>query len=252
MRISTTVLAMTVASAAITAATVTAVPADAEPDPGWRATVDTEAVTSTLDAGVFVLSADQRSVAIRDDRGQQLTELPLTVQLDGLEYALRQEISPDARRLTLTPDAALRAVAAARPIASPVENQLALGELAGKLTTASLLGTVGGTVIGLLVGAVIGLGSCLIVGPGCLATAPAALAAFAGAGGLAGTLLAGGGTLATGLWKYLSTVQAAPGESAYAEQGGLLNPDGTGVPDANLRLPKISIPSGSSSLSAGH
>lgn len=101
MRIRTTVLAMIVASAAITTATVTAIPATAETDPGWRATVDSEAVISTLAAGTFVLSPDQRSVAVRDDHGQQLTDLPLIVQLDGIEYLLRQEISPDARRLTL-------------------------------------------------------------------------------------------------------------------------------------------------------
>ncbi|MFE3060775.1 hypothetical protein [Nocardia sp. NPDC059239] len=252
MRISTTAFATAVASLAVVTVSVAAVPAAAGtgPDPQWRASVTPESVISTIEVGGFVLSSDQRSVTVQDGTGRQLADLPLTFELDGREYALGQQISADGHRLTLTPDPAVRA--AAQPVASPLENQLALGELAGKMPTATLAGTVGGTVIGLLVGAVIGFGSCLVVGPVCLATAPAALAAFAGAGGLAGTLLAGGGTLAGGLWKYLSTLQAAPGESAYAEQGGLLDPNGTGVPDANLRLPKIALPSGSSSLSAGH
>ncbi|MGW4125033.1 hypothetical protein [Nocardia sp. NPDC004711] len=252
MRISTTVFATAFASLAVVAVSVAAVPAAAGTgtDPQWRASVTPESVISTIEVGGFVLSSDQRSVTVQDGTGRQLADLPLTFELDGREYALGQQISADGHRLTLTPDPAVRA--AAQPVASPLENQLALGELAGKMTTATLAGTVGGTVIGLLVGAVIGFGSCLVVGPVCLATAPAALAAFAGAGGLAGTLLVGGGTLAGGLWKYLSTLQAAPGESAYAEQGGLLDPNGTGVPDANLRLPKIALPSGSSSLSAGH
>ncbi|MTE17556.1 hypothetical protein, partial [Nocardia aurantiaca] len=209
MRSSTTAFATAVASLAVVTASVAAVPAAADTGarPQWRATVTPESVISTIDVGGFVLSADQRSVTVQDGAGSQLAGLPLTFELDGREYALGPEISADGHRLTLTPDPAVRA--AAQPVASPLENQLALGELAGKMTTATLAGTVGGTVIGLLIGAVIGVGSCLIVGPACLATAPAALAAFAGAGGLAGTLLAGGGTLAGGLWNYLSTVQAA-------------------------------------------
>lgn len=246
MRFGTTALTVALTAAAMTAVATTAPAATADTDSGWRATVTENAVITTLDTGRFVLSADNRSVTVHSG-DQQLAHLPLAFRMDGVEYPVHQEISADGQRLTLTPD---RAVRAAAPVASPLENQLALGALASKLTTNTLVGTIGGTVIGLLVGAVIGFGSCLVVGPACLATAPAALAAFAGAGGLVGTLLGGGSALADGLWTYLSTVQAAPGESAYADQDGLLDPNGTGVPDANLRLPKLSLPSGSGSLSA--
>ncbi|MEU1209383.1 hypothetical protein [Nocardia sp. NPDC005825] len=245
MRISTTVLAAAAVSAAVT---VAAVPAVADADPGMRATVTADSVVTTVDTGAFVLADDLRTVAVHDGAGREVASVPLAFELDGREFAVAQQISSDGRSLTLTPDPAARATA--QPVASPLENQLALGELAGNLSTATLVGTVAGTVIGLLVGAVIGLGSCLVVGPACLATAPAALAAFAGAGGLAGTLLGGGGVITTGLWKYLSTLQAAPGESPYANKDGLLDPEGTGVPNAILRIPKIKLPTGSSSMSA--
>ncbi|WP_280236136.1 hypothetical protein [Nocardia cyriacigeorgica] len=251
MRYHTAILAAALASSAIVGATVTASPAgaDAGTDPRWRATVTHDSVVTTMEAGAFTLAADHRSVSVRDAHGRELASLPLSLDIDGHRYPITQQISPDGRRLTLTPDPAV--AFAARPIASPVENQLALTELAGKMTTATMAGTVGGTVIGLLIGAVVGLGSCLVVGPACVATAPAALAAFAGAGGLAGMLLVGGGTLVGGLWKYLTTVQAAPGTSEYAGRGGLGDPDGTGVPDATPRLPRIVLPSGSASGSAG-
>lgn len=39
----------------------------------------------------------------------------------------------------------------------------------------------------------------------------------------------------------VTTLQAAPGESEYANRDGLLDPQGTGVPDANLRLPQLPL-----------
>jgi hypothetical protein len=92
------------------------------------------------------------------------------------------------------------------------------------------------------------------VGPGCLATIPAAVLAFAGAGGVAGTVLVGGGALAAGLWNYLTVLQAPPGQSSYAGQGGMLDPNGTGAPDAQLQLPSGSangLGAGSASGSGG-
>ncbi|MFI1918325.1 hypothetical protein [Nocardia sp. NPDC020380] len=243
MRSSATVLATGIAAVAVLAMGATP-PARADADAGWRATVTAGAVVTTMESGAFALSADRRAITVRAGDGQEMASLPLGFEFNGRSYPIAADISADSRELTLTPDPAVRHDLA--PIASPTENQLALDDLASAMTTNTLIGTVGGTVIGLLVGAVIGFGSCLVVGPGCLATAPAALVAFAGAGGLVGTLLAGGGTLAAGLWRYLATVQAAPGQSEYAQRGGLLDPNGAGVPDANLRFPKITLPSGSS------
>ncbi len=228
------------------AVTVTAAAANAEPAEvvQYRASVVADSVVTTLDHATFALEPGGRAVAVHAADGQQLLELPLAFLLDGQLRTIQQSITGDGRTLILTPDNGIR------PVASPMEDQLALNDLATNMSTGPLVGGLVGAVVGALVGAVIGLGSCLVVGPACLATAPAAIGAFAGGGGLLGTLLVGGAAMADGLWKYVTTLQAAPGESAYATKDGILDPNGTGVPDANLRLPKGVLGSGSSSGSA--
>ncbi|WP_327138925.1 hypothetical protein [Nocardia sp. NBC_01327] len=240
-----------VAITAASAIAVAATPASAEPDATarYQATVVDGTVVTTLDNATFTLSGDRMSVVAHDSAAQLVLALPLAFDLDGVVHPIRQQILNAGRTLVLTPDTGLH------PVASPMENQLALTAFAANMTMASLAATVGGFVVGALVGAVVGLGSCLLVGPGCLGTAPAAILAFAGGGGVAASLLFGGAALVQGLWKYVTTLQAAPGESSYANQDGLLDPDGTGAPDANLRLPALPLKpllTGSASGSGHH
>ncbi|WP_067812997.1 hypothetical protein [Nocardia inohanensis] len=238
MKLRSTLSVASLAVCAITATTGTAVGEPAV-EPAVSAAVAGDSVIALLDHALFATAADGQSVDIRTLDGRTALNLPAGFLLDGQRHPIRYRIMDSGRALALTPDTGLH------PIASPMEEQLALNDFATDMTRVPL-GAIAGTVIGALAGAVIGLGSCLVVGPACLATAPAAIAAFAGAGGLAGTLVVGGALLADGLWKYLTTVQSAPGESAYAGRGGMLDPNGTGVPDANLRLPG-GLSSGSSS-----
>ncbi|WP_306355986.1 MULTISPECIES: hypothetical protein [unclassified Nocardia] len=231
MRIRTTAFAAIVTAGAMGAA---ATPAAADPPTAHYSSVVADgSVTTTLEGATFALTADGRTVLAHDPTGHEVLRLPLAFELDGAVHPIRHRIDDAGRTLVLTPDLE------PRPVASPMENQLALGEWAGNMTKGALVGTLGGFVLGALVGAALGLGSCLVVGPGCLATTPAAIMAFAAGGGLLGTLAVGGVALADGLWKYITTLQAAPGESAYADDDGLLDPNGTGVPDANLRLPPL-------------
>ncbi|WP_280438459.1 hypothetical protein [Nocardia carnea] len=176
-------------------------------------------------------------MTVVDAHNQPLTTLPLTYWLNERPFAIKEQIAADGRTLTLTPDLPTTHTAAPHPVASPMEEQLALNELSTQLTRNAGLGGLAGAAVGAAIGAVLGLGSCLVVGPACLATAPAVIAAFAGAGGVVGTLVAGGAALSDAGWKYIVTLQAPPGQSPYAGQDGILDQDGTGVPDANLRLP---------------
>ncbi|WP_306359998.1 hypothetical protein [Nocardia sp. CC227C] len=231
MRIRTTAFAAIVTAGAMG---VAAAPAAAEPPTAHYSSVVADgSVTTTLDHATFALAADGRTVLVHDTAGREILSLPLAFELDGTVHPIRHHINDAGHTLVLTPDTG------PRPVASPLENQLALGEWAGNMTKGALVGTLGGFVLGALVGAALGLGSCLVVGPGCLATTPAAVMAFAAGGGLLGTLTVGGVALADGLWKYVTTLHAAPGESAYADDDGLLDPNGTGVPDANLRTPPL-------------
>ncbi|MEU1426523.1 hypothetical protein ABZ412_05545 [Nocardia sp. NPDC005746] len=236
-------LRTTLSVATLTACTVAGSGAAiAEPpavEPTVAARVVGDSVLAVLDHALFAATADGQGVEIRTLDGQPILSLPTGFLLDGVAHPMRYRIQDSGRALTLTPDTGLK------PVASPMEEQLAVNDFAANMSKIPL-GSIAGAFLGAAVGAVIGLGSCLVVGPACLATAPAAIGTFAGMGGLLGTLTAGGAAVVDGVWRYLSTVNASPGESMYAHQGGVLDPNGTGVPDAVLRMPP-SLGSGSSS-----
>ncbi|MEV4155615.1 hypothetical protein AB0J48_21570 [Nocardia salmonicida] len=240
MRSRTTLLAVALATglALPAAAPATAAP---QPAPTYRAGVVDGMVVATVEDATIVAAPGNDALSVIDSTGAQLLQLPLQYTLDDQRFPIRYQLADDGHAVTLAPGSD------ARPIASPMEHQLALNDLASNLTVGTLVGTVAGTVLGALVGAAIGLGSCLVVGPGCLATTPAAIAAFAAGGGVLGTVVVGGGLAADGLWKYFTTINSAPGQSPYAGRDGTLDPAGTGVPDANLRLPSGSA----SGLKAG-
>ncbi|MGW0248593.1 hypothetical protein ACWDYH_18360 [Nocardia goodfellowii] len=231
---------------------VTALPAQADPAaaPSFRTMVSGNSVVTYLEGATFDPDEDQRTVRIVDTHGRVLDSLPLTYQVNDHSFTINEQLSDDRRTLTLTPDLETVRRAGLEPVASPMENQLALNQLSADLLRNPGIGGLIGLAAGAAVGAALGLGSCLLVGPACLATVPAAIAAFAAAGGIAGTLIGGGTALADSGWKYLLTLQAAPGQSPYAGQDGMLAENGTGVPDANLRLPSgsaNSLKTGSSS-----
>ncbi|MET7771966.1 hypothetical protein [Nocardia sp. NPDC005366] len=230
MRTRITLLAVALATGLALPTTVPATAAP-EPTPTYRAGVVGGMVVAAVDAATVVSAPGDDALSIIDTTGAQLLRLPLHYTLDDQRFPIRYRISDDAHSVALAPGRDTH------PIASPMEHQLALNDLATDLTVGTLVGTVAGTVLGALVGAAIGLGSCLVVGPGCLATTPAAIAAFAAGGGVLGTVVVGGAGMADGLWKYLTTLNSAPGQSPYAGRDGILDPAGTGVPDANLRLP---------------
>jgi hypothetical protein len=239
---SRTIAALTAAlTASVAVATATAEP------PAPSIETDSGAVVlSGFAAGAFSAGGDG-SVRVNVD-GTPVATLPASFTVDGVAHRIDTRIDDGGRTLTMTPDIARR------PAASAMENQLALNDFATIMSRGPVIGTVVGTVLGALVGAAVGASTCLVVGPGCLATIPAAVLAFAGAGGVAGTVLVGGGALAAGLWNYLTVLQAPPGQSSYAGQGGMLDPNGTGAPDAQLQLPSGSangLGAGSASGSGG-
>ncbi|MEU2257743.1 hypothetical protein [Nocardia xishanensis] len=235
MSYSTTVFAALTAAAAIAAASASA---HAQPqEPGrFRAVLAGDSVVVTLDNAVFDHAEDQ-SIAVVDQRGDTVTTIPTAIEMNQQRFAVRNSISDDARTLTLTPDLQAVGAAAVVPVASPMEEQLALNQLASDLGTYMVTGSAIGTLVGAVIGLGLGLSSCLITGPTCLTIAPAAVSAFAAGGGIAGTLIGGAAALAGSGWNYIVTVQSPPGQSPYAGQDQALNSGGTGVPEPTLRLP---------------
>ncbi|WP_157163532.1 hypothetical protein [Nocardia aobensis] len=226
MGIHTTALAAGLIALAITSSVA---PASAEESSGpeYIAQIVDQSVVTRLNFATFMMEPDHGTVDIRSLDAHLITALLLSFTVNGTAHHLAADITDSGHTLTLRPKAE------PAPVAAAMENQLALDEFAGDMLRGPAIGTIVGTVLGAMVGAVIGFGSCLVVGPGCLATTPAAIAAFAAGGGIAGTLLGGGAGLVDGLWKYISTVQAPPGQSGYSQRPGV----SAGIPDANLRLP---------------
>ncbi|MFE3959993.1 hypothetical protein ACFXPS_38185 [Nocardia sp. NPDC059091] len=200
-----------------------------------------EQVITTIDAGTFTPAADGGSIVVSDDAGQIVGRLPLAFALNGIRYDIRHNISAGGRTLDLAPD-----LASAQPIASPLENQLAANDSLGEFGAALALGPLAGAAAGAIVGAVLAVATCAVLAVGCLVTGLPIIGVFAGAGGLAGTILAGlvGGGYSG--WNYLNTLTAPPGQSSYAKDGA--GTDGAGIPDSPLRFPRL--PSGSSSGSS--
>ncbi|MGW5517538.1 hypothetical protein [Nocardia africana] len=226
------------AAIAATALAVASVSAHADPPAPSRirAALAGDSVVVTLGDAEFDSTRGPR-VAIVDERGNTVAMMPTAFEVNHQSFSIRNSISEDARTLTLTPD--LDAVKAAdlEPIASPMEEQLALSQFATDLGTDMSNGSAVGTLVGATVGLALGLGSCLVTGPSCLAITPAAVAAFAGGGAIVGTLLGGATALAGSGWTYIITVQSPPGQSPYAGRDAELNAGGTGVPDSTPRLP---------------
>ncbi|MFE3000761.1 hypothetical protein ACFXG4_37910 [Nocardia sp. NPDC059246] len=256
MRLHRKTLVLATAVAVSTAAAVAAAPASADAGAAdsvvnFHADMQNGWVATSLDAGQFAPVPDGGSIVILDDGGQTVGRIPLAFRLADREYAVQQEISEDGRTLRLAADLGGSAPPA-QPVASPLENQLAANDALSKLGLAAAVGPLAGAAAGAVLGAVVALATCAVLTIGCLLTGLPIIGVFAGAGGLAGTILAGGGAAAYGAWNYLNTLAAEPGKSQYHKDG--YGTDGAGVPDSVLRVPKLATGSsgGSSSGSGKH
>ncbi|MFE3057998.1 hypothetical protein [Nocardia sp. NPDC059239] len=211
----------------------------------FRTVVADGLAVTTIDAGSFQADQDGTAITVVDPAGQPAGRIPLAFALDNRRYQLQPHISADGRTLSLLPD-----IAGAQPIASPLENQLALDDGQGKLGLAIAIGPMAGAIGGAVIGVVVALASCVVLTIGCLLTGLPIIGVFAGAGGLAGTILGGGAAAAYAAWNYLDTLSKAPGQSQYAKDGEGAN--AAGVPDSHLRIPKLGTgSSGGSSSGSG-
>ncbi|MGW0057972.1 hypothetical protein [Nocardia nova] len=215
IRISTTV--------AICAATLAAA-GTAAADPAvvaYRAaSTDTGSVTVELTNGRFAVDPDGTAVTVRDDEGRVLDALPLAYAIGDQRMPIHARIGGDATTLTLTPETAGLRRDAPTPVASPLENQLAMNDLVNAVS----IGTSVGALIGTAVGAVLGIGlgialagaSCAVLSVGCVVAVLPIVSLAGAAGGVAGLVLGGGPATAAGLYRYVTTLLAPPGTSEYA------------------------------------
>ncbi|MFE3101117.1 hypothetical protein [Nocardia tengchongensis] len=232
-RMSPVVIAAVLATAGVAAS------GNATASPGSTAPVDSthyqgaivgDSVVATVGDGKFVQDTDTETISLRDSSGATIDSTPTAYVLDGQRYPIATQISADGHTLRLTPQLpANTGGPAVRPVASPLENQLAMNDLMNSvgfgLSTGTLVGTIVGAVIGVGAGLAIAGASCLVLSIGCVLTVAPLMSMMGAAGGVVGLALGGAPGLLQGLWNYYTTMQAAPGESQYASQlPGLAKP----------------------------
>ncbi|WP_435590117.1 hypothetical protein [Nocardia sp. bgisy118] len=204
-----------------TAAVVHAEPDVAAAPVSYRAVVDGGDIVATLDNGNFADSGDGQAVLVRNAADVALDALPLFYSLDGSRYPILRQISADRRSLRLTPDTSHVDVSTLKPVASPVENQLAMNDLINGVSIGTSIGSLVGTAIGATVGIAVGFAlagaSCVALSLVCVVAVLPIMALTGGVGGLVGFALGGAPTTAYALYEYVRTLQAPPGQSKYGE-----------------------------------
>ncbi|MGB3676776.1 MAG: hypothetical protein WA988_20290, partial [Candidatus Nanopelagicales bacterium] len=175
-------------------------------------------VVTTLQNGMFAVSGDGKSVAVKDATGQDLVILPLSYNLGDFEFPILQHVSADAKTLTMT---AVTDVAQAVPrsalhnVATPTEEQQAYAQFSAKLGIAMAAGGLVGMTIGAIIGGILGSAG-VVLGPAGILTILGGVATGAGAGAVIGTIAAGGPTLIAAGIELINTLGAPNCSTRYA------------------------------------
>jgi hypothetical protein len=184
------------------------------PDTNYSVELEDRTIVTTIDAGVFKVADDGKTVDVLDAADNTLLTLPLSFNLGGLNFPYEQNVDDNGKTLRLVPQLDLTKASAnsrsigATTVASPEENLKAQQNFSSQLGIATAIGGFTGTAIGALAG---GLG--FLGGPVGFASVPLG----ATVGGIVGTVIAGGPTLVVAGIDLLNTLNAAPGTSAWAK-----------------------------------
>ncbi|WP_415975828.1 ammonium transporter [Rhodococcus sp. 077-4] len=189
-------------------------PSATVPDTNYSVELEDRTIVTTIDAGVFKIADDGKTVDVLDAADKTLVTLPLSFNLGGLNFPYEQNVDNDGKTLRLIPNLDFTKASAnsrsigATTVASPEENLKAQQNFASQLGIATAIGGFTGTAIGAVVG---GLG--FLGGPVGLASVPLG----ATLGGIAGTIIAGGPTLVVAGIDLINTLNAAPGTTVWAK-----------------------------------
>ncbi|WP_206492007.1 ammonium transporter [Rhodococcus sp. KRD162] len=183
------------------------------PDTNYSVELEDRTIVTTIDAGVFKIADDGKTVDVLDAADKTLVTLPLSFNLGGLNFPYEQNVDNDGKTLRLVPQLDFTKASAnsrsigATTVASPEENLRAQQNFSSQLGIATAIGGLTGTAIGAVVGCVATLAA------GCLA----GLVTGAGVGGIIGTITAGGPTLVVAGIDLINTLNAAPGTTVWAK-----------------------------------
>ncbi len=235
-RRTTAAAAMVISAMTIGSATAHA---DAEPaaDPiRYSVKLVEKTVVTTLKGGTFELAKSSEDVKeddvykIKDSQGNEVLTLPIAFKVADTVVPVKPVVKEDSTVLELTPEQdavpadkkteAKANTVVLKSVASPIENQRAQNEFASQFGIATavggFLGTAVGVIAGGLIGTAVGLVECLTI-VGCIAAIPT-IVAFAGIGGILGTIAVGGPALAIAGMDLLNTLQAPDGTTKWADK----------------------------------
>ncbi|MDV7198391.1 ammonium transporter [Rhodococcus kroppenstedtii] len=179
----------------------------------WASRVEAGGVVTTVDAGLFRASDDDKSVVLEDNEGNEVLSLPLSFNLNGVEFPYGVEYTNEGRTVKLIPNLSApigeQASALEQNVASPEENLKAQNNFTSQLGLASAIGGLAGTIVGGVAGAVL------------LSALPpvpvlTGLVTGAGIGGVIGTIVVGGPTLVIAGVDFANTLLAPPGTTQWA------------------------------------
>ncbi|MFC9896985.1 hypothetical protein ACFVMC_25145 [Nocardia sp. NPDC127579] len=201
-------------------------------------------VVTKLNGGKFELTTTEEPAAdpaaqpklteiaqIKDAQGNLVMSLPMVYNIAGVPVPVKPVLKEDDQVLELTPDplnaeqqAAVSAkpisAVAVKPVASPVENQRAMNEFSTQFSLATAVGGFVGTAVGAVVGTIAGVivagASCAVLLV-CIITGIPTIVAFAGIGGILGTIAFGAPALGVAGMDLLNTLQAEPGTSKWSD-----------------------------------
>ncbi|WP_020110757.1 hypothetical protein [Rhodococcus sp. 114MFTsu3.1] len=180
---------------------------------GFESNLEDRTIVTTIDAGVFKVADDGKTVDVLDSTDKVVVTLPLSFNLGGLNFPYEQNVDNDGKTLRLVPQLDLTKASAnsrsigATPVASPDENLKAQQTFSSQLGIATAIGGFTGTAIGAVVGCVATLAA------GCIG----GLVTGAGVGGVIGTIVAGGPTLVVAGIDLINTLNAPPGTTKFAK-----------------------------------
>ncbi|OZE06901.1 hypothetical protein CH249_19855 [Rhodococcus sp. 05-2255-3B1] len=182
-------------------------------DTNYTVDLEDRTIVTTIDAGVFKVADDGKTVDVLDAADNTLVTLPLSFNLGGLNFPYEQNVDDNGKTLRLVPNLDFTKASAnsrsigATTVASPEENLKAQQNFSSQLGIATAIGGFTGTAIGAVIGCIVTLPA------GCIG----GLVTGATVGGVIGTIAAGGPTLVVAGIDLINTLNAAPGTTVWAK-----------------------------------
>lgn len=185
-----------------------------------------DATGATVDPAKVVNVVD-----VKDSDGKVQLTLPLAFHLGPIDIPVKPELQQNDTVLALTPDKpaglSISQPLVAKPIASDVENQRAMGNFSSQFGLASSIGGFVGTALGA------GIGCVATIAAGCVA----GLATGAGIGGIIGTIVVGGPVLIASGVDLVSTLAAPNGTSKWSDKAQAAQTSAAAAPTATPAAP---------------